>query len=375
MYLLSRKDVNVNIKGQFGYTILHYVCEHINSLPLDIFKLLIEKHGADVNAQHDDNNTPLHNALFYFDPNHGGDITTLTYLLTQKDINVNITSEYGYSLLHYACNKINILPITIFELLITLGADVNVQDKDKDTPLHNALYYFNPNDGGNINVLMYLLGHENVNVNIRGQFDYTLLDKACNNINYLPLDVFKLLIETQDFDVNVEANNNNTPIYCALYCFDPRCGGDITVLNYLLNQMGVDPNIKGQFGCTLLHYACTKINTLQLDIFKLLIETMGCDVNVQAQDNDTPIHYALSCFSPNHGGDLAVLAYLINQKNLNVSIKNQNGFNLLHHACINNLSELRDCAKRNAEFDTISCQIVEVVVETCIERVLDDVTS
>jgi ankyrin repeat protein len=144
------------------------------------------------------------------------------------------------------------------------------------------------------------------------------------------------------------------------------------VLTYLINQKDVDVSIKDAYDNTLLHAACGNINKLPLGVFKLLIETMGFGVHVQAQDNDAPIHYALSCFNPNNGGDIAALTYLINQKNLNVSIKNQNGFNLLHHACISNLSSMLS-AELNAGFDTISCQIVETITERCIEEVLDEI--
>jgi ankyrin repeat protein len=71
------------------YTILHWACQNINSLPLDIFKLLIETMGGDVNAQAKNNDTPLHIALFNFNLHHGGEITVLIYLLSQKNINVN----------------------------------------------------------------------------------------------------------------------------------------------------------------------------------------------------------------------------------------------------------------------------------------------
>jgi ankyrin repeat protein len=327
-YLIHKNYVDVHIRSQNGYTLLLWACEKINKLPLDVFKVLIETHDADVDVQNHYQDTPLHNALCYFDPNDGGDINVLTYLLTQ----MNTKSKYGYTLLHYACKNIKRLSLNVFKLLIeTKGCDVNAQDKDKDTPLHYAFRCFNPNDGGDINVLMYLLSQKGVDGNIKDQCGGTILHTACSNINKLPLDVFKLLIETHGADINIQDNNEDTPLHYALCYFDPNKNGIITVLQYLSYQT----NTKGQCGGTILHLACQNINKLPLDVFQLLIETIGCDVNIQDNNKDTPLHYAFRCFNPNDGGDSPVLHYLLSQKGVDGNIKGWDGYILLHRACIN----------------------------------------
>jgi hypothetical protein len=65
--------------------------------------LLIETHGADVSIRDIYEDTPIYVALRHFDPNYGGDITVLTYLINQKAVNVNIQDRVGHNLLHYAC--------------------------------------------------------------------------------------------------------------------------------------------------------------------------------------------------------------------------------------------------------------------------------
>jgi ankyrin repeat protein len=375
IYLLSQKGVNVNIQGKYGYNLLHMACYKINRLPLGIFQYLVETVGCDVNVQDKNNDTPLHNAIRDFDQNDGGDIAVLMYLLTQKGVNVNIKGRNGYSLLHVACININKLPIDIFKVLMdTKGCDVNAQDDDKDTPLHNALVCFNQNDGGDTNVLMYLLSQKDINVNIKGKLGHSLLHIACININKLPLDIFKVLIETMGCDVNVQNDNKDTPLHYAFRCFEPSSHGDINALYYLLNQKIVDINIKGQYGYTILHWACGKINKLPLEIFKVLIETLGCDVNAQDNDKNTPIHRAFEYFNPRNGGDINVLTYPINQNTVNVNTQYKNGYTLLHTTCIINLSNTRYSAKLNAEYDTIMCQIVEFIAERCIEEVFDEKT-
>jgi ankyrin repeat protein len=263
-------DENIKrIDPYIGQTILHKYCRYINTTPLEVWRYLIETKGCDVNAQDKDKNTPLHNALLNFNLNKGGDITVLTYLLSQEGIDPNIKGQWGHTLLHSACEKINKLPLEISKLLIeTIGFGVNAQDDNNDTPLHRAFRYFDPND--DTTVLMCLLTQTNIDVNTKGYNGDTLLHIACNNINTLPLDIFKVLIETMGCDVNAKDDDNNTPIQNALCCFDPDYGGDIKALTYLIDQNNVNVNIKTPKGDTLLHLACRHINKLPLDIFKVL---------------------------------------------------------------------------------------------------------
>jgi ankyrin repeat protein len=185
--------------------------------------------------------------------------------------------------------------LDIFKVLIeTHGADINLQDNIDDTPLHYAIRYYNPSQGGDIAVLMYLLNQKGVNVNIEGRYGYTLLHTACDNINTLPIDIYKVLIETHGCNINAQDRYDNTPLHIALFNFDPnQDGGEISVLQYLLNQKNVDVNIKGQNDTTLFHVACININNLLLDVFEVLMETLGCDVNVQDNYNNIPLHNAL----------------------------------------------------------------------------------
>jgi ankyrin repeat protein len=373
-YLINQKGVDANIKGRNGCTLLHLACKNINFLPIDIFKVLVETHGADVDVHENNEDTPIHNAFANFNANRGGNITVLNYLLSQNGLDGNIRGQYRYTLLHMACYKINTLPLGTFLYLVeTLGCDVNVQDKFKNTPIHLALRHFEPNDGGDISVLHYLLGQQGVNGNIKGEYGSTLLHLACSNINHLPLDIFRALIETHGCDVNVEDNYNNTPIQIALQ-HSKSNGGNFTVLMYLLGNKNININTKDEYGNTLLHYASDKINDLPLDVFKFLIETLGCDVNVQNNAMNTPIHNTLRRFDPNDGGDITVLTYLLSQNDVNFNIKGESDHTLLHLACINNLSGSRDSTELNSKFDTILCQIVEMIVERCIEQVLDDTT-
>jgi len=60
---------------------------------------------------------------------------------------------------------------------------------------------------------------------------------------------------------------------------------------------------------------------------------------------------------------------------VNVNIKGRKSRTLLHLACINNLQHSKDSEKIKAGYDTILCQMVEVIVERCVQQVLDETTK
>jgi len=290
------------------------------------------------------------------------------------DDNINhIDPKHGQSILHNYCRYINTTPLEVYRYLIEAkGCDVDVSNKYKNTPVHLAFCFFNANDGGNITVLLYLLTQTNINANTKGYNGETLLHYVCSYINRIPVEIFQYLIETHGCDINVQDNKKDTPIHRAITYFrSTEDGGNITALSYLLSQKGINGNDKNNRGCTLLHYACQKINKFPIDIFKLLIETQGCDVNAQNSDHDTPLYDALRYFNPPNGGDINVLGYLINQQDVNVNIKGKQGYNLLHLVCINNLSA---SVRLNARYDTMLCQVVEDIVERYTQQILDKVT-
>jgi len=118
-------------------TILHHYCDKINSTPLPIFKYLIETKGGNINAQDNRCDTPIHHAFRSFNPNKGGDINTLKYLLNLKSIDVKLGGYSRHTILHSASQTVNHLPLDIFQVLIEIkGLDVNCTDSDGNTPLH-----------------------------------------------------------------------------------------------------------------------------------------------------------------------------------------------------------------------------------------------
>jgi ankyrin repeat protein len=105
-------------------------------------------------------------------------------------------------------------------------------------------------------------------------------------MKFLPLDVFKCLIEIKGCDVTTLDEGFHS---YALHVFNPDLGSDagVVFVKYLFDQ--VNPNIKGQFGHTLLHTAFIHVNKLSLDLCRYLIETKGCSITIRDDSDETPL--------------------------------------------------------------------------------------
>jgi ankyrin repeat protein len=131
--------------------------------------------------------------------------------LTEDNIN-RVDPDTKQTILHNYCQYIDSTPLEVFEYLIKIkGCDINLQDGDNDTPVHIAFWRIQPND--DINILTYFLHLNDINVNIRGQYGFTLLHCVCTNINTLQLETFKYLIEIKGADINVQDDRNQTPLH------------------------------------------------------------------------------------------------------------------------------------------------------------------
>jgi hypothetical protein len=120
-----------------------------------------------------------------------------------------------------------------------------------------------------------------------------------------------------------------------------------------------------------------------------LIEKHGCDINVLDRDDNTPLHLAFHSLNPNNDNNITLFAYLINQNNFNLNIKDQDGYTFLHLACICNILDLDDYMDSEdgfsdseddgndlkAKSDTVLSQIVEIIAERCVEQIVNESSS
>ena len=194
-------------------------------------------------------------------------------LLLSHGADPNIQDKYGYTPLIEACYNGN---IDIVKLLLENDADPNMQDKEGYTPLRLACYisYISSTD-----IVKLLLSH-GANPNIQDKVGDTPLMFACYNGN---IDIIKLLL-SQDANPNIQDKEGRTPL------IEACSRGIIDIVKLLLSQ-DANPNIQDKEGRTPLIEACYRD---YFDIVKLLL-SHGVDLNIQDHQKRTGLWYA--CFS------------------------------------------------------------------------------
>ena len=348
-YLLLRllSDREADEKDQEGNTLLHLAIdtgdEDIIRLVVESGGSLLEKNGRGETAyqlaerrrgqqRQKDNSTVWSYLVAVYAGDH---VTVKTHLC--QDVSVRDKGFSGNTGLHAACRAGQ---TDIADLLIQLGADVNIKNKDHHTPLYYAYQSSSPS----LVSLLVKSGSEVSRVHqtvLQGDADAlrTLIQQGadvkqqdpsmkCSLLHVACLmghhDLVTCLVQ-QGAQVSAVDGGSCTPLHLA-------CGqGDTQIVQYLItHRAGV--NVVNSDKVTPLHIACSKGHT---EIAKYLITHKAC-VNVVNSDKVTPLHIVCS------KGHTEIAKYLITQ-GADVNVVNSDKDTPLHIACSKGLTEIAKC--------------------------------
>jgi ankyrin repeat protein len=206
------------------------------------------------------------------------DIKKLKELLFYEDINQEIESIVPLHAAVYIGNY------EVVKYLVDNGADISIRDKcSKYDHYHGHDLLRIAIQGGQLEIVQYLIEDKNMNVNEIG-----LMNSAAR---YGQLNIIKYLIKNGG-DVNARYEwNFEFPIHAA------ASSGNLKLVQYLIEEQGVDVNTIGDQGSNFLsigerplHKAVLSGNT---DLVKYLVKK-GADINALALHLDTPLSYAAS---------------------------------------------------------------------------------
>jgi len=117
-YLLSRPGIDFTPTDINGDTVLHCACEYASSIPIEAFKLLVDKCDDDViNARDRKKQTPLHHFSEHA-WNFDYCMNMFEYLLSRPGIDVTFADINGDTVLHCACRHVSQGSFEWIELLI-----------------------------------------------------------------------------------------------------------------------------------------------------------------------------------------------------------------------------------------------------------------
>ena len=168
-----------------------------------------------------------------------------------KDVDINTVNRGGWAALHDAVYSGNGTNLVMVSFLIENGANVNAENRDKNTPLHFACVH------GNIQLVKYLI-KKGASVNAENVDGGTSLYLASQEGHF---NVVKHLIENGAC-VNVKAHGHCTSLHVAVY------KGRTSVVEYLLKRAPELISAQTVDGFTALDFAYEKRNEAVIKLFR-----------------------------------------------------------------------------------------------------------
>ena len=290
-------NARIRYKNQ---TLLHLSSEEGYT---EIVKELIAM-GADINTQDSSLQTPL-NVISYRDDNIDT-IDTMKVLL-ENGANVNIPDDRKYTPLHYACQD-GYLEGT--RLLLERGANIEAYDEDGSSPLEWALVEEHKD------VCKLLLEKEptllNKIVNVElGDYPIHIASKIED------IDIFKMLLQK---GANITAKNKEDASAIHLAARE----GNLQIVKLLINKQPSVVKDKNKSGETPLHIAAEYKKS---QVVSELLEHRA-DAIVYDHQKSTPLHIACQ------NGDISIAKLLIKNHD-SCNLQDKNGLTPLHLAIKN----------------------------------------
>ncbi len=255
--LLINAGANLNAQDQYGYTALH---KAILKSDATIIKKLLAS-GANGNIPNSYGETPLIFAVGY-DSN-----VTLEMIqaLIAGGVYINKRGKYGETALYNAIGN----PV-VLKTLLKAGANVNISDENKLTPLHAACQF------GYIEDVLLLLEH-NAHINATDEYGQTPLITALEHSNF---EAARLLVEN-GAKLNAQGTEGRTALMIAIE------EGQVKLANLMIEKKQ-NLNLYDEYKDTAVSYA---VWYKQLDILIKLI-AKGADVNISDYTGESPLYIA-----------------------------------------------------------------------------------
>lgn len=190
-------------------------------------------------------NTDLHNYVFSEAINskkNCKDKEPIKNFLDSAIDEINIQNKDGNTPLHLAA--LLSLPDILVELL-KLNPNPNIKNNEGYTPLRYAMF---SGSSKKSNTMMSKLIEYGADVNDKCYYGNSLLHKAVLELN---LKHVRILLASEKIDVNIKNSNGNTPLHTLLINYRRWDLDIISIMFVLLLEKGANINIKNNSGKTV----------------------------------------------------------------------------------------------------------------------------
>ena len=281
--LLNVPGCNINVFNSDGETPFHVACKTCKMRHSKaILEKLVEDSRCNLNAQTQYGDTALHLALC----SKQEAAEKVQCILQSERCNPNITNSEGYTPLHLALKNED------FETLLKRGDHSHLfgtfEFPTQNTPLHQTICTsYTPLQMTTIKILPSsvesLLNHKNIDLNIQSREGNTPLHEAV--MRQVPVDVVAALTLHNSCNPSIANNTGMTPL---------QISGDTEELNYAevlitSGKCSHEDIVKATEGTLLLHQAV--LSNIFI-LFSILMEVLECNVNITNSAGDTALHVA-----------------------------------------------------------------------------------
>ncbi|CAB0044597.1 unnamed protein product [Trichogramma brassicae] len=319
MEQLLRRGADPNLANNDEGTPLHIICEHSDDDDdwMQIFLEICEEQQQTVliDAANQWGNTPLQDALRC---RH----RRLVALLLRRGANANLVNEERSTPLHFICqyHDDDDLLEMFFDICEEQRQTVlyNAQDKSGKTPLYRAV------ECGNKKVMEKLL-RKGVDLNLANNNGWTPLHYICYYCGFNFLEIFFKICDDQQRTVNVNAQDKKgkTPLREALDA------NEIEVAKVLLRR-GANLYLADKDGSTPLHVICKRTDDDD-DLLKMFFDICEGQQQTALIDaanklGNAPLHLALA-------SDNIEMAKVLLRRGADPNIANSVGWTPLHLIC------------------------------------------
>ncbi|CAF0790496.1 unnamed protein product [Adineta ricciae] len=318
--LLVKHELDINACDERGNTFLHYLVMK-KDVDYEAYIVTLIENSADFNRQNRLGRTAFLEAL------EQKNFELIAVFLQHMNVtNINTVDSLSNTALHY-CKYLN--AIIVFDTVLQANPlSLNAQNRDGQTPLHEAIAY------NNLGFAQYLLRH-GADLTLANKEGNTPLHLVARDDNVI---MCRLLMKYPQLDLIAMNKMDKTPLHLACAHEKPN------VAELLINKLKIEEiNLLDKQGRTPLHECADNING---SLAKHLIRH-GADENAVDIRKNTVLHLATE------KGNLEFVRTLIKESSIDINQLNADGQSLLGLAILYNHDEV---SKLLLEQETIRVQ-------------------
>ncbi|XP_030620523.1 ankyrin repeat domain-containing protein 27 isoform X2 [Chanos chanos] len=347
--LLVSKGALVNATDYHALTPLHLSCQK----GYQGVTLLLLHYKANMDAQDNNGNTPLHLACMY---GHEDCVKALVYYDLHR-CRLNIQNDKGDTALHIAARWGY---EGIIEVLLENGANTQIHNKAKDTPLQCAL-------NSRVLSLMERTHSGSKKENSTESPSHSPLTSDCSSQRSSVSSTSSLTVETHSESERIRHKEVEKLLRAV-------ADGDVEMVRYLLEWVDEDPDEEGERAemptqTELCHplCQCPRCEPTQKRLASL--QTDGLGVNSCSVDGFTPLHVAAL-----HGH--TELVSLLTRHGANINARNSQSATPLHLACQNShLQVVKSLLEYNAKLNKKDQYGNTALIHTCLKGHVETATA